>query len=94
MLPGGDHPGLVTHRPLEVHDIGPMDPHKPLRIELVFRTEEGDLFELRDSSTDFEGHAHDPKLEDGAVFPYLGRMWLVRRDADRADRFICTPVES
>jgi hypothetical protein len=43
-----------------------------VRIELVFRTEDGDRFELRDSSSDFEGHAHGVKLEDGAVFAYMG----------------------
>ena len=64
-----------------------------LRIELVFRTEDGDRFEVRDSSSDFEGHAYRAKLEDGAVFAYLGRMWLVRRDAEIAERFICTPLE-
>ena len=64
-----------------------------MRIELIFRTEAGDRLELRDSSSDFEGHAYRPKLEDGAVIAYLGRMWLVRLDADNAERFICTPVE-
>jgi hypothetical protein len=64
-----------------------------MRIELVFRTEDGDRLEIRDSSSDFEGHAYRPKLEDGAVFAYAGRMWLVRLDADNAERFVCTPVE-
>jgi hypothetical protein len=64
-----------------------------MRIELIFRTEAGDRLELRDSSSDFEGHSHRPKLGDGAVFAYAGRMWLARGDADNAERLICTPVE-
>jgi hypothetical protein len=64
-----------------------------VRIELVFRTADGDRFEMRDASSDFEGHAHGVKLGDGAVFTYAGRRWLVRPDPAIAQRFICTPVE-
>jgi hypothetical protein len=64
-----------------------------LRIELVFRTVDGDRFELRDSSSDFEGHFHGVILEDGEVFAYAGRRWLARRDSDNPERFICTPVD-
>jgi hypothetical protein len=64
-----------------------------MRIELVFRTEDGDRFEIRDSAADFEGHAHGAILEDGEVFDYADRRWLIHRDSDHPARFICTPVD-
>jgi hypothetical protein len=64
-----------------------------LRIELVFRTEDGERFEIRDSSSDFEGHAHGATLKDGEVIAYAGRRWLVRREPGNAERYICTQVD-
>ena len=66
-----------------------------MRIELIFRTEDGDHFEIRDSSSaDFEGHIHGATLERGEVFfAYAGRRWLVQSDANNPERFICTPVD-
>ena len=64
-----------------------------VRIELVFRTEDGDRFEIRDSSADFEGHARGATLKDGEVIAYAGRRWLVRREPGNIERYICTPVD-
>jgi hypothetical protein len=52
-----------------------------VRIELIFRTEDGDRFEIRDSPADFEGHAHGAILQDGEVVAYADRRWLVHSDS-------------
>jgi hypothetical protein len=63
------------------------------RYQLVFRTDEGDRSELRDSP-DFEAHIHGVPLDDGAVIEHGGRRWRVHREeAHDVARFICIPVE-
>ena len=64
-----------------------------MRIELIFRTEDGDRYEIRHSSADFEGHAHGATLKDGEVIAYAGRRWLVRREPGNAEAYVCTPVD-
>lgn len=62
-----------------------------VRMDLLFRTEGG--LELRDSSPDFEGHGLSPILEDGEIISYAGRRWLVRREPDKPESYICTPAD-
>ena len=64
-----------------------------MRIELIFRTEDGDRYEIRHSSADFEGHAHGAILKDGEIIAYAGRRWLLRREPGNAETYICTPVD-
>ena len=66
-----------------------------MRVQLVFRTGQGDLYEMRDSSSsDFEGHHLSEPLKDGEVFERKGLLWLAsREESDGLVRFVCTPVE-
>ena len=60
-------------------------------MELVFRT--GGGLEVRDTCPDFEGHGLNPILKDGEVITYAGRRWLVHREPDHPDSYVCTPVD-
>jgi hypothetical protein len=63
-------------------------------MQLVFRTDDGDRFELRDASAALEERDGGSPLGDGQVFDLHGRTWLARRDhGTDAIRFVCTPVE-
>ena len=62
-----------------------------MHLELVFRTGIG--LEVRDTSPDFEGHGLDPSLKDGDVIAYAGRRWLVHREPDNHDSYVCTPAD-
>jgi hypothetical protein len=75
------------------------------RFQLVFRTDEGDRSELRDSSESGEARVNGVVLLDGTIFAHGGREWLVTREdlggddllgheGARIARFLCTPVES
>jgi hypothetical protein len=64
-------------------------------MQLVFRTDDGDRFELRDASVAGEGQQGGSPLRDGQVFLLHGRTWLATRDRGaEAIRFVCTPVEA
>jgi hypothetical protein len=63
-----------------------------MRIDVIFRTEDEDFYEVRDSSDDFQGHLFGAILEEGAVFDYAGRRWRVSSEENQPTTFICTPV--
>jgi hypothetical protein len=66
-----------------------------VQVQLVFRTDEGDRFELRDVSAGLAGHDEGAPLGDGQVFALHGRTWRATRDGGpEAIRFVCTPVEA
>jgi hypothetical protein len=63
-------------------------------MQLVFRTDDGDRFELRDASLGSEEQEEGSPLRDGQVVVLHGRAWLATRDhGTDAIRFVCTPVE-
>ena len=48
-----------------------------MQVQLVFRTEEGEFFELRDSPADFEGHGLGESVREGNVLLLHGSDWVV-----------------
>jgi hypothetical protein len=63
-------------------------------MQLIFRTDDGDRFELRDASARPEELDGGSPLRDGQVVLLHGRAWLATRDRGTdAIRFVCTPVE-
>ena len=65
------------------------------RFQLLFRMDDGDRVELRDSSSSGEPHVNGVELLDGMIFAHGDRHWLARReDSDGMVRFICTPAQA
>ena len=63
------------------------------RFQLVFRTSDGDVSELRDNSKSGLPLVDGIELLDGAVFGYRGTRWLAtREERPGMVRFVCTPV--
>ena len=65
-----------------------------MQVQLVFRTEDGDRYELWDSSADFDAHIQEPTLSDDEIFERHGLYWHAsREDVDGMVRFVCRPVD-
>ncbi len=66
-----------------------------VQVQLVFRTEEGDYFEMRDSSADFEAHLPDKPLRKGEVITAHGCDWIITEasDGNTMPRFVCVPLD-
>lgn len=63
------------------------------QFQLVFRTTDGDVSELRDNSEAGEARVNGVLLIDGVILALRGSEWLVSRDdLPGMTRFVCTPI--
>jgi hypothetical protein len=65
------------------------------RFQLVFRTERGDVSEIRDNAVIGVPSVNGVDLTDGMIFAHEGSEWLASKEiaSDGMVRFVCTPVQ-